>query len=136
MHSAKILVRHICQEARADSGAIFSSHAPQTHCVGGLIRSRVVIPGYGETYVDLDIHMSVRGKLVALDGSALDPADNTTVVNNLLHSLFSQCNVTLNGVSVFVIQGSLQLQGVLRDSTHARARRFAKSSHKRIVAFG
>jgi hypothetical protein len=49
---------------------------------------------------DLDIHMSVRGKLVAHDGAALDPADSTTVVSNLHHSLFSQWSVTLNGVSV------------------------------------
>jgi hypothetical protein len=59
-----------------------------------------VIPGDAETYVDLDIHMSVRGKLVGRDGSALESTDSTTVVNNLLHSLFSQCNVSLNGVSV------------------------------------
>jgi hypothetical protein len=59
-----------------------------------------VIPGDGETYVDLDIHMSVRGKLVARDGSALDSTDSTTVVNNLLHSLFSQCSFSLNGFSV------------------------------------
>jgi hypothetical protein len=58
------------------------------------------IPGDGETYVHLDIHMSVRGKLVAIDGSALDPTESTTVVNNLLNSLFRQCIVTLNGVSV------------------------------------
>jgi hypothetical protein len=30
-----------------------------------------VVPGDAETYVDLEIHMSVRGKLVAQDGSAL-----------------------------------------------------------------
>ena len=35
-----------------------------------------------------------------------------------------------------VIQGSLQLQGLPRDSTHLRARRFAKSFHKRIVVAG
>ena len=50
--------------------------------------------------MDLDIHMSVRGKLLTRDGSALDPADNTAVVKNLLHSLFSSCSVTLNRVSV------------------------------------
>jgi hypothetical protein len=59
-----------------------------------------VIPGDAETYVDLDIHMLVRGKLVAQDDFALDPADSTTVVNNLLLLLFNQCSVTLNRVSV------------------------------------
>jgi hypothetical protein len=59
-----------------------------------------VIPGDAETYVDLVIHMSVLGKLVAQERSALESTDNTTVVNNLLHSLFSQCSVSLNGFSV------------------------------------
>jgi hypothetical protein len=44
-----------------------------------------VIPDDGETYVHLDIHISVRGKLVALYGSTLDPTNSTLVVNNLLH---------------------------------------------------
>ena len=48
-----------------------------------------VTSGDAETYFDLDIHLSVRGKLVAQVGSALDPANSTSVVNNLLHSLFS-----------------------------------------------
>ena len=52
------------------------------------------------TYVDLDIHMMIRGKLVHADGSNLHSDDNTSVVNNLLHSLFSQCIVTRNGVSI------------------------------------
>jgi hypothetical protein len=59
-----------------------------------------VILGDADTYIDLDIHMSVQGKLVTQDGSALDLADSNTVVNNHLHSLFRQCNVTLNWVTV------------------------------------
>jgi hypothetical protein len=59
-----------------------------------------VIRGDVETYLDHDVHMSVRGKLASQDASPLDPADRTTVVCNLLHSFFSQCSVTLNGVSV------------------------------------
>ena len=39
--------------------------------------------------MDLNIHSSVKGKQVAHNGSALDEADRTTVVNNI-HSLFSQ----------------------------------------------
>ena len=95
-----------------------------------------VIPGDGETYVDLNIHMSLRGKLVALHGSALDLADSTTVVNNLLHSPFSQCSVNPKRSFGVFIQGSPQLQGLLRDSTHLRAPCFAKSSHKHIVVSG
>jgi hypothetical protein len=53
-----------------------------------------------EMYVDLDIHISLRRKLVVHDGSSLEPANSTTVVNNLFHSLYCQCNVTINGVSI------------------------------------
>jgi len=53
--------------------------------------------------VDLDIHMSVRGKLVAQDGFVLDQADTARVVNNLLNSFFSQYSLTLN-VSVISLK--------------------------------
>lgn len=49
-----------------------------------------------ETYLDLDNYVLVRGKLVAEEGSALDPDASISVVNNPI----SQCSVTLNGVSV------------------------------------
>jgi hypothetical protein len=58
-----------------------------------------VIPGDSDTYVDLNIHM-IRGLLVHAYGSNFDSDNHTSVVNNLLHSLFSQCSVTLNSVSV------------------------------------
>jgi myo-inositol-hexaphosphate 3-phosphohydrolase len=41
-----------------------------------------VLPGDDETYVDLDIHMPVRGKFVSQDGSSFDPTESTH------HSLF------------------------------------------------
>ena len=44
--------------------------------------------------------MMIRGKLVHADGTNLHSDDSTSVVNNLLHSLFSQCTVTGNGVSI------------------------------------
>ena len=40
--------------------------------------------------MELNIHIYVRGTLLAHDDSALDAADNTTVVNNFLYFLFSQ----------------------------------------------
>lgn len=48
-----------------------------------------VIPSYPETCMDLVIRMSLRGKYLSQDGYALDPTVSTTVVNILLHSLFS-----------------------------------------------
>jgi hypothetical protein len=59
----------------------------------------IVITSDAGTYVELDIHPSIRRKLMANDGSSLDTAANTTVINNLLIH-FSQCSVTLKGISV------------------------------------
>jgi hypothetical protein len=39
-------------------------------------------------------------KLTNADGAALDDKDYTAGVNNFLHSLFSQCNISLNGVNI------------------------------------
>jgi len=38
--------------------------------------------------------------LTAGDGKDLDATDFTAVTNNLLHSLFSQCSITLNGTTI------------------------------------
>ena len=54
------------------------------------------IPTDAETYMELNIHIYVRGTLLAHDDSALDAADNTTVVNNLLYFLFSQGSNNFN----------------------------------------
>ena len=59
-----------------------------------------VIPADNDTYIDLNIRLFVRGKLTAQDGKDLDATDFTGVTNNLLHSLFSQCSITLNGTSI------------------------------------
>jgi hypothetical protein len=52
-----------------------------------------------ETYIDLDIKLYIRGKLTSKDGTPLDN-DLTSVTNNYLHSLFSQCGVSLNGITI------------------------------------
>src|SRR5215469_16007776 len=60
-----------------------------------------VVPASSETYIDPNIYLYVRCKLVKEDGTDfIDETDKTAVANNLLHSLFSQCNVQLNGVSI------------------------------------
>ena len=60
-----------------------------------------VIPGDNESYVDLDIKLYVRGKLISsTDGKDYDAKEFSCVTNNFLHSLFSECSVTLNGVSI------------------------------------
>ena len=59
-----------------------------------------VIHGDSDTYIELNIKFYVRGKLVSSSGQDLDMTDTTAMTNNLLHSLFSRCTVTLNGVPV------------------------------------
>ena len=58
------------------------------------------IPADNETYIDLDIKTYVRGKLISASGKEVEFSDHTGVTNNFLHSLFSQCNVTLNGLTI------------------------------------
>ena len=59
-----------------------------------------MIPVNNDTYIDLIIRLFVTGKLTAQDGKDLDATNFTGVTNNLLHSLFSQCSITLNGTSI------------------------------------
>jgi len=61
---------------------------------------KFLIPGDSDTNIDLDIKLYVRGKMVSGSGKDVDLTDSTAVVNNLLHSLFSQCTFMVNGVPV------------------------------------
>jgi hypothetical protein len=51
------------------------------------------------TYVNPVIKLYIRGKFTKSDGGDLDTSDHTAGVNNFLHSLFSQCTITLNCVN-------------------------------------
>ena len=51
-------------------------------------------------YIDLNIRLYICGKLTEADGSKLDATDYSALTNNFLHSLFSQCSITLNGVKI------------------------------------
>jgi len=59
-----------------------------------------LIPSVSDTYIDLNIRLYIRGKLTKNDGTALDNTDFTAVTNNFLHSLFGQCSIALNGVTI------------------------------------
>jgi len=58
------------------------------------------LPTDKETYVDLIIKLYIRGKLTKADGTNLENTEFTAVTNNLLHSLFSQCSISLNGLTI------------------------------------
>lgn len=55
----------------------------------------------GDDYLDLtNSLLHVRAKIVRADGSNLAAADTVGPVNNFLHTLFSQVDVTLNGTLI------------------------------------
>jgi hypothetical protein len=57
------------------------------------------VPQDEERYLDPDMQIYIRGKLLGANGTELDIKDYTARVN-MLHSLFDQCNVSLNGTSI------------------------------------
>jgi hypothetical protein len=59
-----------------------------------------LIPADSDTYIDLNIKLYVRGKLISGIGKDMYYTDHTAVTNNFLHSLYGQCNISLNGVNV------------------------------------
>jgi hypothetical protein len=59
-----------------------------------------LIPVDNESYIDLDIKLYVRGKLNSKYGMPLDNNHLTSVTNNFFYSLFSQCSVSLNGITM------------------------------------
>ena len=59
-----------------------------------------LIPSDSDTYIDPNIKLFNRGKLFKTDGTDLAETDYVAGVNNLLHSLFSQCTISLNGTQI------------------------------------
>ena len=59
-----------------------------------------LIPGDSDTYIYLDLKLYIRGKLVKKDNTQLRDTDYTAGINNLLHSLFSQSSISLNGAQI------------------------------------
>ena len=70
--------------------------------IAGLDQSDLefLVPADQDTYIDLNIQLYIRGKLTKADGKDLEVTDIRCVANNLLHSLFEQCNISLNGVTI------------------------------------
>ena len=59
-----------------------------------------LVPATSDMYIDPNIKVVIRGKLTKANGTDLDESDFTGVTNNLLHSLFSQCTIAINGETV------------------------------------
>jgi len=60
----------------------------------------LLIPADSDTCIDSNIHLFIRQKLVKTEGTDLAETDYVAGVNNLLHSLFSQCSISLNGIQI------------------------------------
>ena len=55
----------------------------------------------------------VRAKLTSVDGKDLDSTDFTATANNLLHSLFTQFSITLNGTTITTTSDLYQYRSYL-----------------------
>ena len=53
-----------------------------------------------DTYINLNIQLYIPGKLTKADGTDMELTDTTCVAKNLLHSLFEQCKISLNSVTI------------------------------------
>jgi len=73
-----------------------------------------LIPADKDKYIRLDSQLHVQGKLVSSSGNNVDASDHTAVTNNLLHSLFSQCTVVLNGTTVTQLSEHYNYRSILR----------------------
>jgi hypothetical protein len=73
-----------------------------------------LIPGENDMYIDLNIRLYVRGKLTTSDGNDLDTTDFTATAKNLLHSLFTQCSITLNGTTITPTSDLYQYRSYLK----------------------
>ena len=58
------------------------------------------IPAERDSYIGLNIKLDFRGKLTTADGKDLESTDFNATANNLLHSLLTQCSITLNGTTI------------------------------------
>ena len=59
------------------------------------------VPGTGEHYIDLaNIQLYIRAKIVHVNNTDLDANDTVAPVNLMLHSMFAQVDVSLNGTLI------------------------------------
>ena len=60
-----------------------------------------LLPGSGDDYLDVaNTYLLVRARVTKANGNDIDPNTAVGPVNNWMHSLFSQVDVTLNGTLV------------------------------------
>ena len=94
-----------------------------------------LIPADNDTYVDLNIKLYIRRKLIKADGTNLDNDHFTAVTNNFLHSLFSQCSIALNGVTITQATVSITID-LFRDPIDVRHLHRSHASDKWVLVPG
>ena len=86
-------------QTRVENGSWVEYHPLTT--VGDGSPIEYDISGTGEDYIDLgNTMLYVQAKITKQDGTNLDANDPVGPVNLLLHSLFSQVDISLNGTQV------------------------------------
>jgi hypothetical protein len=66
-----------------------------------------------ERYIDPNMQSCIRGQLLGADGAVLDEKDYTAGVNNMLHSLFNQCNISINNTLITHFSDNYQDRALL-----------------------
>jgi len=89
-----------------------------------------LIPAGPETYVDLDIKFLVKDQLIKANGTVLDNTDFT----DFLHTLFSQCSISLNGTQITHVTDLYNYRAYLK-TVDLRVRRSLLASHERLLVF-
>jgi hypothetical protein len=59
-----------------------------------------MIPEDDNSYIYVNMQINIKDQLVFAAGAELSITDYTAGTNSFLHSLFSLCNISLNGVSI------------------------------------
>jgi len=100
-------VEFICTEfdifaKKSLQSAILETHVVQNKPIATADQNDIkfFIPGDSDSYIDLDIKLYVKGRLLGDDGKDLDTSDFTAGTSNFFNSLFSQCSISLNGVNI------------------------------------
>jgi hypothetical protein len=79
---------------------IYVEYHPISNITGGA-PIEFDVTATGDDYLDLaNSFLCVRAKITRINGDDLDAADTVRPVNNFLHSLFSQVDVSLNGTLI------------------------------------
>ena len=95
------------------------------------------IPGSGDDYMDLaNTMLHVQVKVTRANGDDIDADDPVGPVNNWLHSLFSQVDLSLNGVLVTSSSNSYPYRAYIENAAELRIRRQVDAADESAVVQG